>query len=691
MLKQDLLFEIGCEELPPKNLKRLAETLAYNIQQALQKAELNFSALQFFATPRRLAVYIKELASVQPERMIERRGPALSAAFDKEGHPTPACQGFAKSCGVKVDELIKQETEKGSWLAFRQMQKGLTVHELMPELLQQAVVALPIAKPMRWGSSEVQFVRPVHWVVLLYGNEVIPAVILGQATDRISYGHRFLHPEALKLNASADYLPSLRQAYVEPDFVERRELIHKQLLALAKQREAQIIINENLLNEVTSIVEWPVALLCNFAAKFLTLPKEAIITALQSHQKCFMLANRQDELLPHFITVSNLISRDVAQVIKGNERVVEARLSDADFFYQTDSQQPLEAYFTQLKQVVFQEKLGSLFHKAERLAQLCINLAEPLRLNKDVAKQAGMLAKTDLMTQMVGEFPELQGIMGYYYAKQQGQPIELANAIKEQYLPRFAGDILPESALGCALALADRLDSLVGMFAVGEIPTGDKDPFGLRRAAVGLVRILLEKQLSLDLMVLLTQALVNYQNYPKLNLKPNLIESLQSFILERLRAWYLEQDIATDTVQAVFAKQITVPYDIHLRIQAVQAFRDLPEAAALAAANKRVSNLLTKQQAQTKFIINEALLQEPAECELFKRLQATQLQVEPLFARAEYGQAMQLLAGLGKVVDAFFDKVMIMVEDEQVKQNRLALLNHLRQLFLQVADISLLQ
>ncbi|MDF2867750.1 MAG: glyS [Gammaproteobacteria bacterium] len=691
MLKQDLLFEIGCAELPPKSLKRLAEALANNIQLALQKVELSFTTLQFFTTPRRLAIYIKELASLQPERMIERRGPALAAAFDKEGKPTPACQGFAKSCGVSVDELIRQETDKGTWLVFRQLQKGKTVNELMPDLLQQAIAALPIAKPMRWGSSEVEFVRPVHWVVLLYGTDVIPAAILGKQTDRLTYGHRFLHPTALKLNTPADYLTTLRQAYVEPDFAKRQALIREQLLNIAREHDAQVGINESLLDEVTSIVEWPTALLCNFNAKFLAVPKEAIITALESHQKCFMLWNQQANLLPHFITVSNLISREVNQVIKGNERVVTARLADAAFFYQTDCQQPLEQYLNQLKQVVFQEKLGSLFNKAERLAQLCISLAEPLQLNKELAKQTGMLAKTDLMTQMVGEFPELQGIMGYYYAKQEGLPEALALALKEQYLPRFAGDVIPESSLGCALALADRLDSLAGMFAAGEIPTGDKDPFGLRRAAVGLVRILVEKQLPLDLTALLNQALVNYHAYPKLTIKPNLAEQLSVFVLERLRAWYLEQGITADTLQAVFAKQITVPYDIHLRIEAIQAFKALPEAAALAAANKRVSNLLAKQPAQMDFAINEALLQASAERELFKSLQSIRQQVEPLFAQGEYGQAMQQLAGLGKVVDEFFDHVMVMVEDESIKQNRLALLNQLRQLFLQVADISLLQ
>lgn len=691
MLKHDLLFEIGCEELPSKGLKPLAENLAKNIQQALQKAELSLSTIQWFATPRRLAIYITELTGVQPARMVERRGPALAAAFDVDAKPTPACLGFAKSCGVEVEQLEKQETAKGTWLVFRQRQAGKTVAELLPELLQQAIIGLPLAKPMRWGNSAVEFVRPVHWVVLLYGADLIPATILGQKTDRISYGHRFLQPAPIKLQTAADYVAALRQAYIEPDFAARREQIYLQLSSLAQQQNGQVLIDDKLLDEVTGIVEWPTALLCSFDAKFLQVPKETVVTALQSHQKCFMLANQQGDLLPCFITIANLISRDVAQVIKGNERVVTARLADAAFFYEMDSQQSLQIYLTKLKQVVFQKKLGSLFAKAERLARLSRILAPFWQFDEQLAEQAGMLAKADLTTLMVGEFPELQGIMGFYYAKQQALPEAVAIALKEHYLPRFAGDSLPLTALGCMLALADRLDTLVGLFAAGEIPTGDKDPFGLRRAALGIVRIFVEKQLKLDLVNLLEQALLSYKDYPALKLQPALVDLLQSFVMERMRAWYLEQGIAADVLQAVFAKQLTVPYDIHLRIQAVQAFRGLAAAEALAAANKRVSNLLSKQQQQWPSAVNEHLLQEASERNLFELLHSTQLRVAPLIAQGEYWQVMQHLASLHEVVDDFFDKVMVMVEDEPVKQNRLALLAQLRQLFLQVADISLLQ
>jgi glycyl-tRNA synthetase beta chain len=691
MLKQDFLFEIGCEELPPKSLQRLAESLATNIEHALVKIELAFASVQFFATPRRLAVYIKDLASLQPERLVERRGPALTAAFDAQGNPTPACQGFARSCGVRVEQLERQETDKGSWLVFRQLQVGKTIKELIPELLQQAIAALPITKPMRWGALDVEFVRPVHWIVLLYGKEIIPAIILGKPTDRLSYGHRFLHPAALTINSAEDYLACLRQAYVEPDFTQRRRLIQEQLSTVATQQAAKILTNEGLLDEVTSIVEWPTAILCNFSTKFLTLPKEVIVTALQSHQKCFMLADQEGNLLPHFIIVSNLISRDVNQVIQGNERVVTARLSDAAFFYQTDCQQPLEAHLTQLKQVVFQKKLGSLYDKAERLAKLCESLAGDLQTNKDLAVHTGRLAKTDLLTQMVGEFPELQGTMGYYYAKQQGLPEELALSLKEQYLPRFAGDLLPISQLGCVLALADRLDTLTGLFAAGEIPTGDKDPFGLRRAALGIVRILLEKQFKIGVDKLVEKALENYQNISNLTPSPELAVQIQKFILERLRAWYLEQGILPDTLQAVFAKQLTIIEDIHQRVSAVQGFRYRPEILALAAANKRVSNLLSKQVASNELKVDESLLQEPAERALYQQLCQVQASVEPLYEKGDYSLAMQHLANLQQVVDAFFDKVMVMVEDEPLKHNRLALLNQLRELFLQVADISLLQ
>jgi len=691
MSKQDLLFEIGCEELPPKGLKRLGEALATQFVQALQKAELDFTEVKWFATPRRLAIYVQGLASMQPERMLERRGPALSAAFDAQGNPTPACQGFAKSCGVTVEQLERQETDKGSWLIFRQLQPGKNLSEILPDLLPQIIANLPIPKPMRWGDLSVEFVRPVHWIVLLYGNEVIPAQILGQNSDRFTYGHRFLHPTAVKLTSASEYVAQLEQAFVKPDFSKRREIIHEQLLSLAKQHNAEVIAEESLLDEVTSIVEWPNAILCNFEAKFLNLPKEVIITALQSHQKCFLLADGQGSLRPHFITISNLISRDVEQVIEGNERVVRARLADAAFFYATDCQQPLAQHLERLKQVVFQEKLASLYEKAQRLAQLTQYVAQVLQLDMAMAERAGWLAKTDLLTQMVGEFPELQGIMGYHYALQQGLPEMLALALKEQYRPRFAGDLLPQTELGYALALADRLDSLTGLFAAGEIPTGDKDPFGLRRAALSIIRILVEKQLPLDLADLLHQALANYEGYPKLALKTNLAEQLQEFILERLRAWYLEQGIETDTLQAVFAKGITKPYDIHLRLQAVQAFRQLPEAESLAAANKRVSNLLAKQPVDSHTALDDELFQEAAEKDLFNTLEAVQREVAPLLAQADYAKAMQLFANLRGVVDRFFDEVMVMVDNASIRQNRLALLTQLRELFLKVADISLLQ
>jgi glycyl-tRNA synthetase beta chain len=691
MDKQDLLLEIGCEELPPKSLQTLAESLAYQIDQGLQQAELTRDKIESFATPRRLGILIKSLSNVQPERNIERRGPALAAAFDQAGQPTPACQGFAKSCGVSVADLVTLTTDKGSWLVYRQQQAGKTTAELLPAIIQQAVANLPIAKTMRWGASDIEFVRPVHWIVLLHGQTVVPAEILGKRSDRISYGHRFLQPQAIVLNSADDYLTSLRRAYVEPDFKARRTNIQQQLAALAQQQAAKVLSDEKLLDEVTSIVEWPKALLCNFNANFLKLPTEVIVTALQAHQKCFLLADSQDRLLAHFIAVANIESRVELEVIKGNEKVVTARLADAAFFYQTDCAQPLDQQLERLKQVVFQEKLGSLYDKAQRLAKLMESLAKPLQVNQDLAMHAGRLAKTDLLTQMVGEFPELQGIMGYYYAKQQGLDKEIAVSLKEQYLPRFAGDELPMTQLGCGLALADRLDTLAGLFAAGEIPTGDKDPFGLRRAALGIVRILLEKQFNLGLNELIKQALTNYQTSAKLIVGPELALQIQKFMLERLRAWYLEKGISADILQAVFAKQLTVVSDIHRRVQAVAGFRTMPEALALAAANKRVSNLLDKQAVDTTLSVDEGLLQEPAERDLFKQLCQVQALVEPLYSKGEYSLVMQHLAKLRQVVDNFFDQVMVMVEDPKIRQNRLVLLANLRHLFLQVADISLLQ
>lgn len=694
--KNDLLIEIGTEELPPKSLKTLAEAFAHNLQQQLNNAELSFERINFFATPRRLALHIEQLSAQQADRMAEKRGPALNAAFDAEQQPTKALIGFASSCKTTLDKLEKLVTPQGSWMVYRFHQAGKSIQELLPTLVTQALSALPIPKPMRWHSYDTQFVRPIHWVVMLYGKEMIAGEVLGIAITRETFGHRFHHPAAIKLSDANAYVQALKKTgNVIVDFAERKQIIRDQIAAIAKQQNCQVIVPDALLDEVTSLVEWPVALLANFDPTFLTVPREALIAAMQEHQRCFALEDQQQQLLPHFITVSNIASKDPAEVIRGNERVMRARLADAKFFYDTDCKQTLASRLDGLKQVVFQAKLGSLYDKSTRIAELAKWIATQLN-SKDAtaAERAGLLCKTDLMTQMVGEFPELQGIMGYHYAKNDAESDTAAIAIRDHYLPRFAGDALPASPTSCAVALADRIDTLVGVFGINQAPTGDKDPFALRRAALGVIRILIENNFDINLHTLITSAINNYTaTLPN----PETNASVLQFILDRLPAWYAEQTIAADTLQAVLAAQQSNDnlHDIHKRVLAVQAFRQLPPAESLAAANKRVKNLLSKSaqtiNEQIILPIDNALLVTIEEKNLYTALEAIHTKIAHYSKDKNYTTLLTELANLQAPVDCFFDKVLVMEEDEKLRNNRLALLAKLRALFLTVADISLLQ
>jgi glycyl-tRNA synthetase beta chain len=682
--KNNLLIEIGTEELPPKSLKKLAEAFAGNIKQKLVSAEFTFSEIKFFATPRRLAVMVYQLNSKQPDRSVERRGPALRAAFDDNGKPTKALEGFAHSCNTTVNKLEKLETTQGSWIVYRYQEQGKTIDELLSSFVNQALNELPIPKPMRWDNGDVQFVRPVHWVVMLYGKKLIKDEVLGVVADKKTYGHRFHHPAAIVLPDADSYQKLLKEkGRVIVDFAERKKMILEQVENIAKQKNSQAIIPEALLDEVTGLVEWPAALLANFGKEFLAVPREALISAMQDHQRCFALKRNQDELLPCFITISNIESKDPQEVVRGNERVMRARLADAKFFYETDCKQKLSDRLENLKQVVFQAKLGSLCDKSQRVAELAKLIAEKCGVNSEHAYRAGLLCKTDLLTNMVGEFPELQGIMGYYYAKQDSEDIEVAKAIRDHYRPRFAWDELPETLTGCAVALADRLDTLVNIFKIGLIPTGDKDPFGLRRAALGIVRVVIEKELNLDLAELLIAP------------QPEVISQVCVFILERLPAWYGEQGITGDTLQAVLTVQQDSRnlIDMHHRVLAVKNFRQLPQAQSLAAANKRVKNLLSKSAksfVQTS-TIDQALFSMSEERDLFAALRAARENAQPLIKSKSYTALLIELANLQMPVDKFFDKVLVMDENEKLRNNRLALLAELRQLFLTVADISLLQ
>lgn len=681
----DFLIEIHTEELPPKALLRMAKAFLNEITERLKKSELAFTEAQFFATPRRLAVLVNELTPKQADTQVERKGPAIEAAFDKDGKPTPACAGFARSCGITPEQLITIKNDSGAWVGFKQHVTGKTAQELLPTIVQQALTALPIPKRMRWGSSTVEFIRPVHAVIMLYGSDVIDTEILGCKTGRKTQGHRFLSKGWLEIKKPADYVGVLERNYVLADFDKRKEKIR----AAAKTANPQVNIQEDLLDEVTGLVEWPVAICGNFDAAFLTVPQEALISAMQDHQRYFPVVDADGKLLPQFVAISNIESKKVSQVIAGNERVLRARLSDAAFFFEVDKKHSLASRVDNLKNVVFQNKLGTMHDKAVRLSKLAAFIAKKIGSDQVAAKQAGLIAKTDLTTELVGEFPELQGIAGYYYALNDGENPAIARALTEQYMPRFSGDALPATDLGYALAMADRLDTLVGVFGINQPPTGDKDPFGLRRAALGILRILIEKELNLDLRELLEFTAKNYT--VKLD-NQNVVSDVLNFMLERLKPLYQEQGITADVFAAVFALNITEPYDIHRRIQAVQAFKKLSAAESLSVANKRVSNILAKYESEiSSRAIDEKLFESDAERVLATKLKEQQIKIGDLSETAQYQELLSQLSHLREPVDDFFDNVMVMTDDKAKRENRLLLLKQLRELFLHVADIALLQ
>lgn len=686
---EDLLIEIGTEELPPKALLNLSRAFGEGITHGLQQAGLDHGRLELFATPRRLAVQVHGLVASQPERESLRRGPALKAAFDAEGRPSKAAEGFARSCGVSVDRLERLDTAEGQWLAFRCTEGGRRTAELVPTLVGEALARLPIPRRMRWGAGEAEFVRPVHWLVLLFGGEVIEAELLGIPAGRSTRGHRFHHPEPLELASAADYAQTLRsRGRVIPEFEVRRALIREQVEKTAGAQGLQAVIDESLLDEVTALVEWPVAVCGSFEAGFLRLPAEVLVATMRDQQRYFHCVDDAGRLSPRFIAISNIDSREPAAVVQGNERVIRPRLSDAAYFWDRDCRQPLAARREGLRDVVFQTRLGSLWDKSRRLASLAAAVAAEQGSDPALARRAGELAKCDLLTALVGEFPELQGVMGRYYAAHDGEPAELAAALDEQYMPRFAGDRLPLTPTGRALAIADRVDTLVGIFAIGQGPSGDKDPFALRRAALGVVRILIESQLDLNLEALLNLAAHELGSVAD---PGQVVPQVFDFMLERLRGYYQEGGLPADVFDAVLAKRPARPYDFHRRIQAVTEFRGLAEAESLASANKRIRNILRKADEAPAEALRGDLLAEPAELALAQALERKAEEVAPLLARGDYTAALTRMAALRPSVDAFFDAVMVMCEDPPIRRNRLALLERLGALFLEVADISRLQ
>ncbi|HEX4971841.1 MAG TPA: glycine--tRNA ligase subunit beta [Steroidobacteraceae bacterium] len=688
MTKRDFLFELGTEELPPKSLFTLARALAEGIQKGLAAAAITHGELEWFATPRRLAVRVHAMADRQPDQEIKRQGPAVANAFDAAGQPTKAASGFAASCGVSVEELQQVDGPKGRVLMFVGTKKGESTPALLPGIVKAALDALPIAKRMRWGAGDAEFVRPVHWVVMLLGTTVVECEILGIAAGKHSRGHRFHAPNPLAVASPAKYVETLLKAHVVADVADRRERIRSGAVALAQASGAQAVIEEALLDEVTALVEWPVPLVGRFDERYLELPQEVPIATMQDHQRYFPVRDAQGKLRNEFIAVANIESRAPEKVRDGNERVVRPRLADAAFFWDTDRRERLEGRRAMLKNVTFQAKLGSLHDKSERVGRLAARIAEAIGTDSALARRAAELSKCDLLTLMVGEFPELQGLMGKYYAQHDAEPPDVCAALEEQYWPRFSGDRVPETRTGIALALADKLDTLAGIFAIGQKPTGTRDPFGLRRAALGVLRTILERQLDLDLRQLIETA-VAAQPVEK---AAATADEVWTYVVERLRASYLEGDagraVTTEMFDAVLASRTQSVLDIDLRLRALERFLKLSEAESLAAANKRIANILRKAPGDVSGAVDTSRLHEDAERQLFEHVLSMERAVNPLFARRDYAQALTQLAGLRDDVDRFFDKVMVMVEDDDVRANRLGLLLRLRGLFLQFADLS---
>ncbi|WP_394222134.1 glycine--tRNA ligase subunit beta [Alteromonas gracilis] len=689
MRTENCLVELGTEELPPKALKSLGEAFAVQFEAALTQADLSFDSVSWFAAPRRLAVYVSGLAEGQADKVVEKRGPAVAAAFDTDGNPTKAAQGWARGNGIDVADAERLVTEKGEWLLHKAHVPGQSVAELLEGLINQAVSKLPIPKPMRWGNYNTQFIRPVHTLCVLYGSEVVNVSVLGLTSGRTVQGHRFHGEGRFELDHADNYASALEQQFVLADFESRKNKVRQQLEDAAKGLSLTPDYNEDLLEEIASLVEWPVVLQAGFDEAFLAVPKEALIYTMKDDQKYVPLLNSDGALSNTFLFVTNIESSDASQIISGNEKVIRPRLADAEFFFNSDKKATLESRLQSLETVLFQKQLGTLKEKSERISALSAFIAAQIDADEAQAARAGLLAKTDLMTNMVMEFPDVQGVMGKYYALNDGEDAPVAEALYEQYMPRFAGDALPSSGVSASVALADKLDTLVGIFGIGQLPKGDKDPFALRRAAIGVLRIVTELSLPLDLETLVAKSIDVYGD--KLS-NAETQTQVVDFVLGRFTALLQDQAIAIDVIQAVAARRPTKPADYLARVHAVDKFRALEEAEALAAANKRVANILAKQNVEVTDTINidASLLSEDAEKALYAELTTAQKEVENAAPSQDYTRILTALATLRHVIDNFFDNVMVMSDDEAVKKNRLALLSLLRQLFLTTADISIL-
>ncbi|WP_285163786.1 glycine--tRNA ligase subunit beta [Shewanella goraebulensis] len=686
---ENLLIEVGTEELPPKALRKLAESFLANFTEELTKAELAYENATWYAAPRRLAISVEQLAVAQADKVVEKRGPAVAQAFDAEGNPTKAAMGWARGNGITVEQADRLKTDKGEWLLHQAKVVGVETKSLIAAMAQKSLDKLPIPKPMRWGSNTTQFIRPVHTVTMLLGDELVAGELLGIESARTIRGHRFMGVDTFELDHADNYLTELEtQGKVLADYQRRKDIIKENAEIAAKEIGGVAELEDDLLEEVTALVEWPVVLTASFEEKFLDVPAEALVYTMKGDQKYFPVFDKAGQLLPNFIFVTNIESKDPQQIISGNEKVVRPRLADAEFFFETDKKQSLETRLASLESVVFQKQLGTIKARVERISAMAGFIATSINANSEEAARAGLLSKSDLMTNMVMEFTDLQGTMGMHYARLDGETEAVAVALAEQYKPKFSGDTVPTAPISICVALAEKLDTLVGIFGIGQAPKGAADPFALRRAAIGILRLCLENNLPLDLVDLIAKAKeLHGENLTNENVSEQVLE----FFMGRFRSWYQDQGVGVDVILAVLARKPTAPADFESRIKAVAHFRTLEQASALAAANKRVSNILAKVEGDIPSTIDSGLLVESAEKALAEKLAELQPQLAPLFAAANYQQALDLLAGLRESVDTFFEDVMVMADDAALKNNRLALLNSLREQFLHAADISLLQ
>ncbi|EOW2078687.1 glycine--tRNA ligase subunit beta [Vibrio mimicus] len=687
-MAKEFLIELGTEELPPKQLRTLAEAFAANFAAELATADIAHEGVTWFATPRRLALKVANLAESQPDRVVEKRGPAVNVAFDADGKPTKAAEGWARGNGITVEQAERLVTDKGEWLLFKEQVQGQQTASVVVEMAAKALANLPIAKPMRWGDKETQFIRPVKTLTILFGSELIQGEILGVKSDRIVRGHRFMGEPEFTIESAEQYPAILEErGKVIADYATRKAMIIEGSQQAAKQLGGIADLEDALVEEVTSLVEWPVVMTAKFEEKFLKVPAEALVYTMKGDQKYFPVYDANKKLLPNFIFVSNIESKEPRHIVEGNEKVVRPRLADAEFFFNTDRKRPLVDRLSLLENAIFQQQLGTIKDKTDRITELAGYIAEQIGADVEKSKRAGLLAKCDLMTSMVFEFTDTQGVMGMHYARHDGEAEEVAVALNEQYMPRFAGDELPSRGVSAAVAMADKLDTIVGIFGIGQAPKGS-DPFALRRASLGVLRILVEYGYQLDLVDLIAKAKSLFGNrLTNANVEQEVIE----FMLGRFPTWYQDAGFSIDIIQAVLARNPTKPADFDQRVKAVSHFRALEEAEALAAANKRVGNILAKYDGELGEEIDLALLQEDAEKALAEAVEIMAEALEPAFATGNYQEALSKLAGLRAPVDAFFDNVMVMADDEALKKNRLTLLNKLRNLFLQIADISLLQ